>query len=241
MPPTRTRHHLRTGPVVTAAVVVVCVLVVANIGGRFVPGLLHVVLAPMVAGALVLVARAAGLTWHDLAMRAASLRRGLKHAAIAVAGIVVIYLGALLWPVTQEFFLDTRHRLGGAAIAFAALVAIPIGTVLLEEVAFRGVLWGLVSRRFGGRAATGVTSSLFGLWHILPSFSFARANHAVFSYAAHAGPLIVIGTVGFTTLAGVVLAELRRHSGSLLAPAGLHWAANALGVVISGLLWAQGG
>jgi len=229
---------------VTAVLVVVCVLVGANIGSRFVPGLLHVVLAPMIAGALVMVARAAGLTWHDLAMRGATLRRGLKYAGIAVAATVVVYLVAVLWPVTQQIFLDTRHRTGGSTMAFAALVAIPVGTVLLEEVAFRGVLWGLVSHRFGKAAATGVTSSLFGLWHILPSLSFARDNHAVtgvLSYGGHTRPLVVVGTVVFTTLAGVVLCELRRRSGSLLAPAGLHWATNALGVVVSGMLWAQGG
>jgi len=34
-----------------------------------------------------------------------------------------------------------------------------------------------------------------------------------------------------TVLAGVVLCEPRRRSGSLLAPIGLHWAINALGYV----------
>jgi membrane protease YdiL (CAAX protease family) len=229
---------------VAALLVVVCVLAAANIGSRYVPGLLHVVLAPLIAGVLVLVARAAGLTWYDLAMKRSTLRRGIEYAALAVTGTLVVYLVAVLWPVTQQWFLDTRYRAGGSALAFAALVAIPVGTVLLEEVAFRGVLWGLVSRRFGRFAATGVTSSLFGLWHILPSLSFSRDNRAVTAAVPHLAqvrPLVVIGTVVFTTLAGVVLAELRRRSGSLIAPAALHWATNALGVLLSGLVWAQGG
>jgi uncharacterized protein len=37
----------------------------------------------------------------------------------------------------------------------------------------------------------------------------------------------------FTAAAGVLLCELRRRSGSLLAPAGLHWAVNGLGVLVS--------
>ena len=48
----------------------------------------------------------------------------------------------------------------------------------------------------------------------------------------------VLGTVAFTTVAGVVFSGLRDLSGSLLAPAGLHWATNALGVLASARVWA---
>ena len=47
----------------------------------------------------------------------------------------------------------------------------------------------------------------------------------------------VAGTVLFTTAAGVLFAELRRRSGSLLAPMLLHWATNAAGVLGSALVW----
>ena len=33
-------------------------------------------------------------------------------------------------------------------------------------------------------------------------------------------------------------AKLRRRSGSLLAPAGLHWATNGLGVLVAAAVWA---
>lgn len=49
----------------------------------------------------------------------------------------------------------------------------------------------------------------------------------------------VVAVTAATTgaaLAGVVLCELRRRSGSLLAPFALHWALNALGVLFS---WAM--
>ena len=39
--------------------------------------------------------------------------------------------------------------------------------------------------------------------------------------------------VGFTALAGLLLCELRRRSGSLLAAAALHWATNGLGVLLT--------
>jgi len=50
----------------------------------------------------------------------------------------------------------------------------------------------------------------------------------------------VLGTVLFTGLAGVVFCELRRRSGSLLAPAGLHWATNGLGVLAATAIWMWG-
>jgi membrane protease YdiL (CAAX protease family) len=37
----------------------------------------------------------------------------------------------------------------------------------------------------------------------------------------------------FTAAAGVLFCELRRRSGSLLAPIGLHWAVNGLGVLVT--------
>ena len=47
----------------------------------------------------------------------------------------------------------------------------------------------------------------------------------------------VASAVILTAVAGVVLCELRRRSGSLLAPAGLHWATNGFGVLASAGLW----
>jgi membrane protease YdiL (CAAX protease family) len=43
--------------------------------------------------------------------------------------------------------------------------------------------------------------------------------------------------VGITALLGLLLCELRRRSGSLLAAVGGHWAANGLGVLLAAVLW----
>jgi membrane protease YdiL (CAAX protease family) len=108
--------------------------------------------------------------------------------------------------------------------------------VLFEEVAFRGVLWGLLCSNRGAARATFVSSLLFGFWHVLPSLRLNEVNPAVTGLVgsgAGGRALAVAGAVTFTSLAGVVLCELRRRSGSLLAPVGLHWAVNGLGVVVS--------
>jgi membrane protease YdiL (CAAX protease family) len=115
-----------------------------------------------------------------------------------------------------------------------SLVAIPLGTVIFEEVAFRSVLWGLLARDFGVATATAVSACLFGVWHVLPAIDLARTHTSVRGRAA-AGrrwvAMTVLATIVFTTIAGIVFAELRRHSGSLVAPIGLHWATNGLGVL----------
>jgi membrane protease YdiL (CAAX protease family) len=49
--------------------------------------------------------------------------------------------------------------------------------------------------------------------------------------------IVVVGTVLFTAVGGVVAGELRRRSGSLLASAGMHWATNALGVLFGLAAW----
>lgn len=39
---------------------------------------------------------------------------------------------------------------------------------MLEEVAFRGVLFGLLHQRQRAAWALGISSVLFGLWHVFP-------------------------------------------------------------------------
>jgi membrane protease YdiL (CAAX protease family) len=99
----------------------------------------------------------------------------------------------------------------------------------------------LLDRGFGDLVATLASACLFGLWHVLPALDLARTHTSVRG-AATAGPgrvvITVLVTVGFTTIAGVVFAELRRRSGSLVAPIGRHWATNGLGVLAAARVWA---
>jgi membrane protease YdiL (CAAX protease family) len=119
------------------------------------------------------------------------------------------------------------------------LLRVPIGTVLLEEAAFRGVLFALLLRRYRRLPAAALSSVLFGLWHVLPSLHLSTdkpAFTAVFGTGQLGAAVADLGTVLFTAAAGVLLCELRRRSSSLLAPMGLHWATNALGYLAAYLL-----
>lgn len=176
----------------------------------------------------------------ELGLGAGTLGRGSRWALACVGVVAAVYLAAALLPATRPLFQDTRNSgLSGGDIAYRVLVAVPVGTVALEELAFRGVLYGLGRRRWGHRGATAFSSLLFGLWHILPSLHLAGEKPALGTLLGGSSASALLadaGAVLFTAVAGVLLCELRRRSGSLLAPAGLHWAVNSLGYVTGFLL-----
>jgi membrane protease YdiL (CAAX protease family) len=121
-------------------------------------------------------------------------------------------------------------------LVFQALIEVPFGTVLLEEIAFRAVLFSMLARRYGVVWALVISSILFGLWHILPSWGTHEQSAALGSVVGsglRGNILAVLVSVVTTTIAGVIFALLRMVSGSVLAPMGLHWATNGLGYAFS--------
>jgi membrane protease YdiL (CAAX protease family) len=223
-----------------AVPVVVAILASVNVIDDKVP---HASLAvgPVCAAGLLALARAAGLSWTDLGLGRGTWRRGATWAAMEIAAVAVVFAVGAVLPRTRQAFRDSRYHLSWPYAVLTAFVLIPVGTVLLEEIAFRGVLWGLLRQARGTAIATIGSSALFGLWHVLPSLSLASDNPAIGNVVGKgqsAQVISVAGTVLFTGLSGVLFCELRRRSGSLLAPAGLHWATNALGVLASAAVWA---
>ena len=215
------------------------VLVAVNVADKYGPHHTGLIAGPIVALALVLLARRAGLTWHDLGLSKRTLVPGLKYAIGAIGAVAIVYAVGVALPLTRPAFHDVRYHLHLSAALLTAFIVVPLGTVLLEEVAFRGVLLGLVRRHRGATWASITSSVLFGLWHILPSLRLNHANQAVgavLGTGLTGRVLAVAGVVAFTALAGVLLCELRRRSGSLLASAGLHWATNGLGLLVAAAL-----
>jgi membrane protease YdiL (CAAX protease family) len=216
-------------------------LLLVNVVDALGPARAGLVVGPAVATALVALARRAGLSWDDLGMGRRSWRPGAIYGGVGVAVVAAVYGGVVvLLPAARAAFLDHRYHLAPGPALLTALVVVPLGTVLVEEVAFRGVLLALVRHHRGTAWASGISSALFGLWHVLPSLRLDRANHAVgavFGHGVLAQVLVVAVAVGFTAGAGLVFCELRRRSGSVLASAGLHWATNGLGVMVAATLW----
>ena len=230
-----------------ALVATLVVLAAVNLWVHVGPSRWQPVTGPLLAVGLLLLGRWAGLSWQQLGLGRDTLVPGLVWGGAAVALVVAGYAVGLAVPAWRGLFLDARHAVGPLRAARRAFVVVPLGVVVFEEVAFRGVLWGLVGVQHGTLWAAAVTSVLFGLWHVLPAVDGARANAAGpdgatgSRGAGRVAPGIltrqVVGTVAFTALAGVVFAVLRQQSGSLLAPFLLHWATNGLGILAAAWAW----
>ena len=150
--------------------------------------------------------------------------------------VAAAYIVLLVVPAGRSMLTDDRAPDTLGAALMEAFLVIPIRTVVLEELAFRGVLWAYLRREWSTRVATIGSSIAFGFWHVFPAIGFADASDAAgdaVGDSTGATIIVVVGTVLVTGLAGVLLCELRRRSGSLLAPMGLHWAANGPGTIAS--------
>jgi len=177
-------------------------------------------------------ARLAGLSWSQLGLGRDRVWSGIWWGLGAIALVGNVYVVGILLPPTRLGFQDDRYDLPLPGALHAAFVVIPLGTVLLEEIAFRAVLWGALARHMAEWQVLGTTSVLFGFWHVLPSLDLGESNRAVSDAVGGAGTVVVVaGSVALTTMGGLVFGELRRRSGSVLASLGAHWATNALGVL----------
>ena len=190
----------------------------------------HLLTGIALAVAALVVARLVRLSVADLGLARDRWWSGLKWGGSAAALVLVAYAVA---SVVVDDVAAPRYDTWSEAVV-AALVLIPLGTVIPEELVFRGVLWGWLRRVRGTRVATVVSSMLFGLWHVVPALGGGPANDALTGAVGSGvmGTILgVLATVIFTAVAGVVLCYLRQRSDSLLAPILLHWAANGAGVL----------
>jgi uncharacterized protein len=212
--------------------VVVGVLVVRNaVGESLVPPVLYVPVNLTTAALLAIVSSCAGLSAGKLGLsRTAAPRGAAVGVAVGATFVAGIAVGAAV-PVTRPWFEDQRVADVDTAVelAYQALVRIPLGTVFLEEFAFRGVLLALLARMGPMKTAVAVSSLLFGLWHIRPTLGSLATNDLAEGAWAQVGA--VTAAVALTTVGGVLFCALRLASGSLVAPLIVHTATNSAAIV----------
>ena len=181
-------------------------------------------------GAALAAAAASGLTAADLGLGREELRPGLRLGSAAAAATAGGWVLIAAVPATRPVLRDERIAgLSGRAVAYQVLVRIPLGTVLWEETAFRGMLQAALCRVMPDGAAIAMTSCIFGIWHIGPTAGALRIN----GLADRPGKILagVAAGVAATAAGGVLLSWLRVRSGSLAAPVLLHLATNCGGAL----------
>lgn len=148
---------------------------------------------------------------NELGLAPGAIGSGLRWGTAAASAMIGVLAVAAALPSTRDWFVDERAPASSVELLWQTAVRIPFGTVLMEEVAFRGVLPSVLATTTTPRRAVVGSIGAFGLWHILPAW----------------GVDSVVGTVVVTTAFGAVCWWLRDRSGSLLAPIALHTATNS--------------
>lgn len=214
--------------VVALAAVLVVYNNATNLGGL--PDSAYVPTNLAAAALLLAWSRAAGYGWGTVGLGRGTLAPGVRWGAVGVAVVAVALVLASVVPWAQPLLADQRVAgITRAELAWRTLVRIPLGTVLFEELAFRGALLGTWAHERSVAEALVGSSVLFGLWHIGPTVRLLEEHAvAVDSPAAVAG---VAAAVVATAGAGVLFGWLRLRTGGVLAPALVHLAANSLGTV----------
>ncbi|WP_370937143.1 CPBP family intramembrane glutamic endopeptidase [Amycolatopsis sp. cg13] len=230
--PEVTAFRRRALTVLPAVLLLAAATVLAN---RVLPGWAYPVCGAVTAVVLLVLARFAGVGWAEVGFNRQHARRALWFG---LGGFAVVALGfglAAAIPPLRVLFHDGRvgsHGFG--QLMWLALVRIPLGTVLIEEVAFRGVLPALLGagERWRWWPVLGA-SALFGLWHLLPSL--ALTQNAAVHQTVGGLPLPMISVLAMAAAAGVgVFLCWWRYTGrGLLAPMLVHLATNSGGLVLA--------
>jgi membrane protease YdiL (CAAX protease family) len=199
------------------------VLTTCNAGLVALPPAWDVAVAAVLAFLVLAIGRWCGLSWREMGLHPESAPSGLRWGALAVAVVALFYTAMLLLPATRDATAELASSTG-RNVWVTALVLVPLRTVILEEVIFRAVLWGMVARRSSTAWALGGSAAAFGLWHVAPALSLSART-------GEGATISLFGVIALTTVAGLLFGELRRRSDSLIAPIAMHWATNGLGLI----------
>jgi membrane protease YdiL (CAAX protease family) len=186
-----------------------------------------------VLGVAIAIARRHQTSWTDMGLRLDRIAAGLRVGAVIMVLVAAVMVVAASVPATREVFQDDRIiERSTLYLLFDALVRIPLATALYEEVLFRGVIFGMLSRRMAPLWAALVSSTLFGFWHILPTLETVESNPAAGIFAGVLGlTLASAGAVVGTAAAGMGFMWLRWKANSIVAPVVAHIATNTLALL----------
>jgi membrane protease YdiL (CAAX protease family) len=214
--------------------IVIVTLAAYNIARSTVlPGDAHFFANALVAVGVVAIGLAFGLRRDELGLDSADLRTGVRLGLPVAAAIGAVVIGAAFVPAAADFFDDDRVDVSFAEMTLRVLVVIPIGTVLVEELIFRGVLHGLLRRRLDIWRAGLLGAAVFALWHLFPVWqSYTGATR----FEDETRWADVAGTFAATFMAGAGFIWLRHRARHLIAPTLAHVATNSVPFAVAWFL-----
>jgi uncharacterized protein len=177
------------------------------------------------AGAVLIVivgSRWCRLTWAE----AGICRTNLLGSSVIGAGIGLALAAVLLVALEVGAQLGTPityQPLRGApipAVLTHALVGLPLQTAIPEELAFRGLVLGLLMRKLTPLRAALVTSAIFVAWHVVVQVQ----TLAVTNFTS---PWLIVPAMGLAFAGlfagGAIFALLRLRTRNLAAAVMAHW------------------
>lgn len=195
---------------------------------------------PALLGLLFLYARTRPGLWPQVGLRREGLGKSVGWGILA--GLCLS--GPPLLFFARPILLDTPLEYGPVAkmtrreLLVDVFVRMPTGIAILEELAFRGLLYGLLKRALPLPAAIGGSAAAFAGWHVaVTAASAAQTNLGSARLPRllrpYVQPLAVLGGMISTGFAGVVFALVRERTGNLAGAVIAHWLVD--GIMVAAL------
>jgi membrane protease YdiL (CAAX protease family) len=172
-----------------------------------------------------------GLAWRGLG-RDAALGLGI---GLGLATVPVLFILLAPFVTGEAVRSEAVEGVSAGELALRAGVLLPLQTALPEEVLHRGVVFAAWMRAGGIRAAVVMSALVFALWHVVISLGSVQEAEVVSQQA-----LVLLGyglALAALFVGGAAFALLRWRTGSVAAPAFVHWSVVAAMYVA---LWARG-
>jgi membrane protease YdiL (CAAX protease family) len=174
------------------------------------------------ARALDLDATALGLSRTHFTLGAAlGAGLGLVGTTLAVSALRLVAPAIVGQPVEYAPLAQVTE----VELARHVAVLLPLGTVIPEELAFRGVLLSGLLRRMRQRDALIISGAAFALWHL--GVAIVTVDDTTLGSPSPWFGLAIVVALAFVLLGGSALAWLRLRTRSLATTIALHWVFNA--------------
>jgi membrane protease YdiL (CAAX protease family) len=186
-------------------------------------------------GVAMLIAARAGTTWTAVGLRKDRMRRGFivggSIIGLITVGFIIAIAAAAIFPGLRPLFDNTEVLENSTGfILFQAFVRIPIATAFYEELLFRGIIFGMLTRRHSPLIAAVITSLLFGLWHIAPTIADPPNAQLDPNTLIDLFKLAAFAVAG-TAPAGFAFLWARLYANSVWASVLAHIGTNSIGIL----------